>query len=289
MRIDRLPHAGDLVIAGPAGPPPGGLRSHEVRDVSPILEGLIRPAGSMVIARAGTAAWLNCNGSATGWRLLADLAAAIDVTQGSVVSTWLPRGKTLAGLTTYAVIFDDLAINQEAPTPRPFGLWMPIAPGYFGASARSTSYYLDSGGVGGFSDFSPGLHAWTVNGVQDRYYFAWRASVDNVPNAAAMISGTLNSGAHIAGIGVDGSQSIANFVGWVDGTFVDLGVPIDTAPHVFEIWRSNGNTFFGIDGVQRGSVATPADALPAFLYWSVSGDAAAQRLSLDWYMMMVLP
>lgn len=94
------------------------------------------------------------------------------------------------------------------------------------------------------------------------FYFACRFKVTSAVDAQTTIfCGTQAiSGSKTVAVGVFGASSTANYVlqydGIVTGSFLSLGVAIDTAYHIFEVWGTgDGKLHVSIDfGADKGPV-----------------------------------
>jgi len=126
-----------------------------------------------------------------------------------------------------------------------------------------------------------------------KWYIAFRQKITTTPDAnTRALSGLLNTGStKSVTAGFNGPQSATNFIvqydGAFTGSFIDFGVAVDTAFHVFEIY-CNGDT--RVRGrIDKGAEVSAVQAAPgtgehAFYNSLRNGaTAATQTVVRDWF------
>lgn len=112
-----------------------------------------------------------------------------------------------------------------------------------------------------------------------RFYWAFRAAVTTAIDAEA-IAAMVNGGS--CSIGVNGALSTTKYVcDFNNGSALTSSVDIDTAEHLFEIWRDGTTTYFAVDGETpvsgTGIYQTAADRFQ----WQVQNQATAAVRTLE--------
>jgi hypothetical protein len=186
----------------------------------------------------------------------------------------------------------------------------PISPGWRQPAPAGTGAgsFVVAGGAGGVHQLTTGATAassisnvtdspaiFTVSGAP--WYCAHRSKITTAVDAQAIVYGGLqNSAANkTLAAGFFGALSAANFVVQYDGneagSFVDLGVAVDTAFHIFEMWGvGDGKIHCAIDyGADKGGAAmaaAPADYCYAIRMIKNGATAAARTVVGDWFAMV---
>jgi hypothetical protein len=214
-------------------------------------------------------------------------------------SKYMLRGRSLAAFPgEAAILWDDFVQTAAVGSPP---LWA------VGGGGSASSNHQPAGSGGGVLQMTTGATAgstsqWTsVAGIVSnistaRWYFAARFKVVTTPDAVSTeILGLLNFAANkTIGLGVVGALDSAHFIiqydGNLTGSKLSLGVSVDTALHVFEMWGTGSAVVnASIDGgtpVQVTQAAAPADALQALLVVKNGTTAAAQTMQTDWVLAM---
>lgn len=277
MKVSRVVRSGALVGVGPAGLPPAGLRTFETVDVDPSGV-LVRPAGSIVVDRAGINAWFNWNGAAAGWVNFASLGIVNWSALMAVIAEWLAggltdedywlrRGRGLAGIAgRVQQVFDSYAIIGGAAYP--FGNLALGATGSITQSATNQrAWVFDTGGAANsyavvFASGQNGL-CLTLPVHTSKWYMAQRFAITTAIGAGAELGSQLSVGGTDITMGVVGPVSATNFAVRAGANSLVSGVAVDAAFHVHELWNDGtGTLLYAIDGAAAGSVVMPPTVGP---------------------------
>lgn len=188
------------------------------------------------------------------------------ISRGIALST-IPASTALA----YATVFAS-------------GNWSTSVGGSGAATYDTTSrrVKLTTGATGSSSaNLFNGVMLYLAEGTSaSRFYWAFRAAVTTAVDANT-VAAMVNGGS--CGIGVLGSVSTAKYVcDFNNGDALLSSVDIDTAEHLFEVWRDGTTTYFSVDGetpvTGTGIFQTVADRFQ----WQVQnqGTAAARTIEV---------
>lgn len=213
---------------------------------------------------------------------------------------YLARGQGFTGLPNDPALswwFDDLTGIDNAQTA-------PWTQFNSGSGARLANVPATSGGVVRISTGATGASissaSTTAGAVQSeattKWYVATRFRVITAVDAVAFaLAGLINfANTKSLALGVIGALSAANFIVQYDGnfagSFVSLGVAIDTNFHVFEMYSLGDSVIRArIDGgaeVSAVQSAAPTDSLFQNFQVRNQGTAANRALEMDWFLSM---
>lgn len=213
---------------------------------------------------------------------------------------YLARGLALTGLPNDPSMswwFDDFTgIDSAQAAP-----WTQFNAG---SGARLTAVAGTAGGVVRISTGATGASissaSTTAGAVQSeattKWYAAQRFRVITAIDAVTFaIAGLVNfANTKTLAVGVIGALNAVNFIAQYDGNFagssLNLGVPIDTAFHVFEMYCLGDSVIRArIDGgaeVSAVQSAAPTDSLFQNFQVRNQGTAANRALEMDWFLSM---
>lgn len=205
----------------------------------------------------------------------------------------------LGGPLNAAFVHDDLIQGGNATTPVGWSQTM-------SGSASSALNNIDEGA--GVVQVTSGATAASIGALLTNgsallrpdtqpFYFATRFKVTTAIDAQAnvFVGTQAISGSKTVAVGVFGASSTVNFRlqydGVVAGSFLDLGVAIDTAYHVYEVYGlGDGNLHVRMDfGVDKGPVAqAAAPTVASYLLMQAQNGttAAARTMRTDWVAFM---
>jgi hypothetical protein len=216
----------------------------------------------------------------------------------STLGRYFTTGQALAGLsaTDCTYFWDDFMLGSPIYPPGTLNI---VAAGGTGIADTSTS----KGGVFRIhtsTTANSNVITYTARGqigppLTSRWYLAARAKIATATDAQTTCGvGLLNlaqSGMIVAGAngGNTTNFSVSYNSIYLGGSVLDLGLALDTAYHVFELWGLADNKLYArIDGGATVSVtlASPADSM-AFAMIARNGTTAADReLDTDWMLVM---
>jgi hypothetical protein len=213
----------------------------------------------------------------------------------TTIATYLARSELLAGLApTDPFLFDDFTLESIATAA---ANWQTVV----SAGSINTSASALRGGAATLATtaaanaFAGLLSIGALTGPRktSKWYCAFRMAVTTAIDAQAQAACGLHD---VAGagqttlVGVFGAGSIVNFCAQYDGnragSFLNLGVPIDTNFHVFEMYcKGDGVLRVIVDGGTEITV-TPANVIAGasdLHPWVANGTTAAIRsANFDW-------
>jgi hypothetical protein len=152
-------------------------------------------------------------------------------------------------------------------------------------------YQLASGTTAASTATRSPLHPLVGNPLTKNWYFAVRGKIVTVPDAQALnVWGLIDDGSDTITLGSIGADSTADFVLSYNGALgagshISLGIPLDTAIHVFEMWSNEDGVLKArMDGGLLKTVnLTTASAYGSLFMRAGNGTtAAAQTTQTDW-------
>jgi hypothetical protein len=219
----------------------------------------------------------------------------------STLGRYFTTGQALAGLsaTDCAYMWEDFMLSRDNSL-YPTGYYTLFVVGGTGladaAGSKAGVFRIRSTATAGSNAIVYSGRAQIGNLLTDRWYIAGRAKIPTPSNDAQTTCGlgTMNiAQGNMLTAGANGGNTTNFSVSYnsiyLGGSVLDLGLALDTAFHVYEMWGLGDNKVYArIDGgaTVSGTLTGPADAVGVAMIARNGTTAADRELDTDWLLVM---